>query len=143
MEEAVTKEWKKVDAGLTKDEKRARIDIRYRTAAKKHIIIELKKYNRKVHTEDLSKQIRKYISALTKVLAKVYPEESPAIEAICIVGDRPEPQDRDVENRRMLETIGARYITYDQLITQTRESYSDYLEVNQKLSRIFQLVERI
>jgi hypothetical protein len=143
VEQSVTREWKKIDANLTKEEKAARIDIRYRTAAKKHIIIELKKYDRKVRTEDLSVQIRKYQSALTKVLKKVYPDESPVIEAICIVGDRPEPEDRDSENRRMLEAIGARYITYEQLIRQTRESYSDYLQVNQRLSRILQLVEGI
>ncbi len=143
VEESVTKEWKKVDGGLTKEEKRGRVDIRYRTAAKKHIIIELKKYDRKVRTEDLSVQVRKYKAALTKVLSKVYPDEEPIIEAICIVGERPEPQDRDAENRAILAASGARYITYDQLITQTRESYSDYLKVNEKLSRIFQVVQQI
>ena len=30
-----------------------------------------------------------------------------------------------------------------QLIRQTRESYADYLDKNQKLSRILQLVEKI
>lgn len=44
MEESVTQEFKKVDAGLSDEEKRARIDIRYRTAAGKHIIIEPKRY---------------------------------------------------------------------------------------------------
>ncbi len=43
MEQSVTKEWKKIDAGLTKEEARGRIDIGYRTAAGKHIIIELEK----------------------------------------------------------------------------------------------------
>jgi len=70
MEESVTKEWKKLDAGLTTEEKKGRVDIRYRTAAGKQIIIELKKYDRKVKTEDLSTQIRKYKSALEKCLKK-------------------------------------------------------------------------
>ena len=121
----------------------ARIDIRYRTAAEKHIIIELKKYDRTVQTEDLSAQIRKYKSALSKVLAKVYPGDPLIIEAICIVGDPPEPLDPDKENRRILPASGAGYIPYDQLITQTRESYSDYLKVNEKLSRILRVVERV
>jgi hypothetical protein len=34
----------------------------------------------------------------------------------------------------MLDAIGARYITYEQLIRQTRESYADYLDTNQKHS---------
>lgn len=144
MEESVMKEWKKLDVKLTADEKKGRIDIRYRTAAGKHIIIELKKYDRTVQTEELSIQIRKYQSALRKCLAKAYPDESePTIEAICILGSRPEPADRDKENRGMLREIQARYITYDQLIRQTRESYADYLEKSAKLSRIQKLVERI
>jgi len=143
VEQSVTKEWKKIDAGLTPEEKAARIDIRYRTAAKKHIIIELKKYDRKIRTEELSAQVRKYKSALDKVLRKVYPDEPPIIEAICIVGDRPEPQNFEEENRRILAASGARYITYDQLITQTRQSYRDYLEVNEKMSDILRIVNRI
>jgi hypothetical protein len=144
MEESVTKEWKKLDAALTPDEKKGRIDIRYRTAAGKQIIIELKKYDRKVKTEELSTQIRKYKSALEKCLKKVYPEKDKhIIEAIFILGSRPEPEEKDEENRRMLIAIDARYITYDQLIKQTRESYADYLEKNEKLSRIQRLVEKI
>ena len=40
-------------------------------------------------------------------------------------------------------SVQARYITYDQLIRQTRESYSDYLKKSEKLSRIQQLVDRV
>ncbi|MDH4163621.1 MAG: ATP-binding protein [Nitrospirota bacterium] len=144
MEEAVTKDWKKLDAGLTKEEKRGRIDIRYRTAAGKHIILELKKYDRKVQIEELTAQVRKYMTALEKCLAKAYPDvKRHSIETICILGDRPEPTDYDDNNRRMLEVLGARYITYEQLIRQTRESYADYLDKNQKISRIQQLVNQI
>ena len=144
MEESVTKEWKKVDAGLTIEERRGRVDIRYRTAAGKHIIIELKKYDRPVTTEELLVQVRKYQSALRKCLAKIYPDKpEPTIEAICIIGSRPEPADRDRENRGVLREIQARYITYDQLIRQTRESYADYLETSAKLSKIQKLVEKI
>ncbi len=89
-------------------------------------------------------QIRKYRSALEKCLTKAYPNvKKHIIETICIVGSRPQPEASDEENRKMLEAINARYITYDQLITQTRESYADYLEKNQTLSRILQLVEKI
>lgn len=144
MEQSVTKEWKKLDAKLSTDEKRGRIDIRYRTAAGKHIIIELKKYDRAVKTEELTIQIRKYRSALEKCLDKAYPGGvKHQIEVICVVGNRPEPADADEQNRAMLAALGARYITYDHLIRQTRESYADYLTTNQKLSRILKLVEKI
>ena len=144
MEESVTKEWKKLDAGLTTDEKRGRIDIRYRTAAGKHIIIELKKYDRAVTAEELSTQVRKYQTALRKCLLKAYPgEKEHAIETICLLGSPPLPADQSKMNRELLAASQTRYITYDQLIRQTRESYSDYLETNTKLSRIQKLVERI
>ncbi|NOS81499.1 MAG: ATP-binding protein [Nitrospira sp.] len=144
MEESVTKEWKKLDAGLTTDEKRGRIDIRYRTAAGKHIIIELKKYDRAVTAEELSTQVRKYQTALRKCLLKAYPDEKEhAIETICLLGSPPLPADQNKMNRELLAASQTRYITYDQLIRQTRESYSDYLETNTKLSRIQKLVERI
>src|SRR5579862_3057647 len=68
IEQAVTKEFDGISAGLTDEEKAARIDIRYRTAAGKHIIIELKKYGRKVTIEELLVQVRKYRDALRKCL---------------------------------------------------------------------------
>ncbi|MDD5226607.1 MAG: hypothetical protein PHV97_05440, partial [Candidatus Omnitrophica bacterium] len=145
MEESVMKSWKKLDADLTREEKKGRMDIRYRTAAGKHIIIELKKYDRKVKTEDLVKQIRKYQSALEKCLDKAYPDRigKHLIETICILGDSPQPNEKDKQNRELLKAADARYITYDQLIQQTRDSYADYLERNQKVSRILKLVEKI
>ena len=144
MEEAVTKEWKKLDTRLTANEKRGRVDIRYRTAAGKHIIIELKRYDRKVAAEELSTQVRKYQSALRKCLAKSSPGENESnIESICILGSPPEPADEDKRNRDLLAASQTRYITYDQLIQETRESYADYLKTNEKLSRIQKLVERI
>ena len=143
MEEAVTKEWKKLDAKLTKEEKSGRFDIRYRTAAGKHIVIELKRYERKVEVTDLVKQVRKYQSALRKCLDKVHPGREHAIETICILGHRPEPSDEDRRNREMLRTVDARYITYDQLIQETRDSYRDYLDNHKQISRIQKLIESL
>jgi hypothetical protein len=143
-EQSVTREWKKLDAKLTQAEKRGRVDIRYRTAAGKHIIIELKKYDREIRTEDLIIQVRKYQDALRKCLEKDTPDDpNLLIETICIVGSKPQPAYDDKRNRELLASVQARYITYDQLIRQTRDSYSDYLKKSEKLSRIQQLVDRV
>ncbi len=48
IEEAVTKEFGRINARLSEEEKKGRIDIRYQTAAGKHVIVELKKYDRSV-----------------------------------------------------------------------------------------------
>ena len=143
MEESVTKEWKGLDANLTDDEKAARLDIRYRTAAGKHIIVELKKYNRKVTATELVDQLRKYRRALEKCLKKAQPGGLHIIECICIVGSPPDPQDDDLANRKLLDAIGARYITCDELIQQTRNSYRDYLEKEKEISRIQQVIENL
>src|SRR5262249_264131 len=46
MEVMVGKAFKEVDADLTDEQKKARLDIKYRTAAGKNIVIELKRYDR-------------------------------------------------------------------------------------------------
>ena len=48
IEEQVAKEFEQLDTKLTPEEKKGRVDIRYRTAASKNIIIELKKVRREI-----------------------------------------------------------------------------------------------
>lgn len=65
------------------------------------------------------------------------------IEIICILGSPPQPQDEDDENRKQLAIVNTRYITYDELIQQTRDSYRDYIDGQKKLSRIQELINSI
>ena len=142
MEESVNKEFAKVSAKLTPEEKKGRIDIRYRTAAGKHIIIELKKYDKSIDVFSLSKQIQKYISALEKCLEKKYPGETHHIEAICVLGSQPTgAKPKAIEDT--LKAIQARYITYDQLIQGALENYKDYLDKEKKISELTSLIEKI
>jgi hypothetical protein len=143
MEETVMKEIKALNVDLTTEQKKGRLDIRYRTAAGRHIIIELKRYKRVVEINDLLKQVRKYRTTLTKVLAAKLPGQQHYIEIICILGSPPQPQDEDETNRKELAVVNTRYITYDELIQQTRDSYRDYIDGQQKLSRIQELINSI
>lgn len=143
IERTVMAQFKAIEAKLKPEEKKARIDIRYRTAAGKHIIIELKRYSASVTATGLIDQVRKYRSALEKCLNYTYPGEPHQVEVICILGAPPQPMESDQENRDMLAVNKTRYITYDQLIRQTRDSYRDYLEAQQKIRRIEELVESI
>jgi DNA mismatch repair ATPase MutL len=143
MEQSVMQEFKKVDAGLTREQKMGRLDIRYRTAAGKHIVIELKKYKRKIEITELLKQVRKYRTALIKCLKTKLPHDQHVVEIICVLGAPPEPQDEEEENRKQLAVVNARYITYDELIHQTRDSYRDYIQKQSQLSRIQELVNSI
>jgi hypothetical protein len=141
MEVEVGKEWKKIDAKLSREEKKARLDIKYRTAAGKHIVIELKRYSVAVSTAKLYDQLAKYVNALEKVVKKAYPDETPSIEAIAILGSDPTP--RADQAREALKAIHGRYILYDQLIRQTRESYRDYLDASKEISRIREIIGRL
>ncbi len=143
IEEAVKKEFDDVAKSLTEEERQGRIDIRYKTAAGKHIIVELKKYDRKVDVLDLSKQIRKYRSALIKCLAEKFPEESTIVEVICILGSPPLPHDSVDENARVLKEYNARFVTYDTLIKEALDSYEEYLEREKKISELIEIIESI
>ena len=141
IEESVTKEFDRINANLTPEEQSGRVDIRYRTAAGKHIIIELKKYDRKVTAFELAEQIGKYRSAMLKCLRTQFGVHEPNMEAICIVGPIPEPQDQPVVVQRLLDAVDARYITYDTLIQQTLESYEEYLAKEKEVSELVGLIE--
>lgn len=143
IEEAVTTEFEDLEDRLTEEEKRGRLDIRYRTAAGKHIIVELKKYDRKVNVHDLSKQLGKYRDALEKVLKQRLPNESHDIEIISIMGSPPTPLDKAQRNRRILREMGARTITYDELIRDNRDRYKEYLEKHREMSDLVEQADRI
>lgn len=139
MEETFKKEFNKVH--LSAEEKRARVDIRYKTAAGKHIIIELKKYDVVVKASALIEQVQKYKTALMKCLKTVYINQTPPFEIICILGATPTPEDDDESNQKALAVHNARYITYDNLIKNTLESYDSYLQKEKEAQRIRTIVK--
>lgn len=147
MEQSVRTAWNKTDKKIPKKkrDKTGRLDIRYRTAAGKHIIIELKRYDRKLSATELVDQISKYRRDLEACLKNQDPEMAAraVIEIICILGHPPKPIDEDKRNRSILAAVDARYITYDQLIQQTRDSYADYLNKEEKISRIQKIIDSL
>ncbi len=140
MEETFKKEFKAVK--FTEEEKKARIDIRYKTAAGKHIIIELKKYDAKVSISVLSRQVQKYKLILQRCLRKVFLNtQQPPFEIICVLGSCPTPQEDDEANRRSLGVHNARYVTYDSLINDAMEGYKSYLDKEKEVERIRTLIK--
>ncbi len=141
IEESVTKEFKKVTDKLSAEEKKGRIDIRYRTAAGTNVIVELKKYDRSVTLGQLQDQVQKYRNALGKVLEK-FPDEPQDIEVVVIIG-KPVTNATIEEVNRSLGAINTRVIYYDQLIQQTQESYSEYLEASESLSKLATILKEL
>lgn len=129
-------------ANLTDEEKKGRFDIKYRTTSGKHIIIELKRYARKVTIDELIAQVRKYKNTLLKCLNQEYPNHSHNYEIICVLGSPPTGDTQDVA-RQQLSTLNARYITYDELIHESLDSYKEYLSKQKELSRITDIINKI
>lgn len=142
IEQTVRKEFEKIDASLTPEQQAGRIDIRYRTAAGKNIIIELKRYSVVVRTGDLVDQIGKYRAALQTCLEQKFPEEPQEIECIAVLGTPPTDL-KPEEVTRTLAGFNARIVTYDTLIANALRSYEDYLERHREVSRLANLIERL
>ena len=129
MEKRVGTLFREVEAGLSEEEKNARLDIKYRKTAGKHVIIELKRPDRTVSVYELGRQIEKYRSGLMKVLEAVGKPHEP-FEFVCLMG-RPPSEWSNPGGRTLVEDTlkvqNARYVSYDELLESSYQAYSDYL----------------
>ena len=145
MEQSVTRMFQDVDKTLTQDERASRIDIKYTTAQGKHVIVELKRANRLLSTSDVHRQLNKYRIAFQKV-ARQHEEQPKPIELVCIVGrelqEWADPGERDV-TARTLAQVGARVVTYQQLIADSEANYKEFVERNADAGRISELIREI
>lgn len=132
---------------LSKKEKNARIDIGYRTATGKHVIIELKRASVAVPLDDLTKQIRKYRDGARKILEKTDFKGWP-IEIICLVG-KPPPEWKDASGTgpqgviESLKAVDARILFYDELLSSAQKAYADYLDQHVKVDKLWDVFEAI
>ena len=137
MEKTVKTAIKEVDKGLVEAERRARLDIKYTTVAGKHVIIELKRPSRRIATDSIESQLRKYWRALRKAL------DSNELEFVCVLGKMPVEWGDSSEAeraRRDLESINARIVTYTELIDRAQKAYAAYTENKNRISGIHDLV---
>ena len=129
MEKRVGTLFREVDAGLSEEEKNARLDIKYRKTAGKHVIIELKRPDRSVSVYELGRQIEKYRSGLMKVLEAVGKPHEP-FEFVCLMGRPPSEWSNPGGQTLVEDTLkvqNARYVSYDELLESSYQAYSDYL----------------
>lgn len=143
MEQRVTNEFSAVTKSLTREEQKGRFDIKYRTYAGKHIIVELKRYNPtyKITTEKLAAQVEKYTGAMKKVLKGLGRDNEP-IETICIIGRPLQGESRDRTNEK-LRAYNARVYFYDELINDALESYGEYLKREEEVGKLKKILEKI
>ena len=128
---------------LTEQERHARIDIGYRTAAGAHVIIELKRASVRPSLYPLMAQITKYRDGVAKLVHQTGYGHWP-IEVICLMGRRPPEYDDNPERtRHLLAAIPARVVLYDELLGNSRRAYAEYLEEHKKIDRLSGIFDAI
>lgn len=138
---------KENSGALKGEEKKARIDIGYRTTGGKHVIVELKRASIAVPLDDLTKQIRKYRDGAKRILEKTSFKDWP-IEIICLVG-KPPPEWNDASGTGRkgvtdsLKAVDARLVFYDELLTNAERAYGDYLAAHIKRDKLWEVFKSI
>lgn len=145
VEQAFKTQFETIDAGLTPEELDARLDIRYKKASNKHLIIELKKGDRVVKTQELFAQVQKYFSATKKVMS-TFAQAEP-FEIIVLLGCHLDGKNynKDVYNatKEALKAYNCRIMYYNELLRNAQNLYSDFLEKNQNLSTLSNIISEL
>lgn len=144
IEQGLRKEFKEFALGLSEKESKGRVDIRYRTNAGQHIIVELKRAGRTLGVTELAEQGNKYANALGKILRRQYGADyNPNISIVFILGKEVKEFDQPDYVNRVLEAAGARVTYYDQLIQSAEAAYSAYLKSTEKVDALENLLKKL
>lgn len=145
METNVAREFENIDAGLTAEEKRGRVDLKYRHATGMHVIIELKRPERVMSVTEITQQGLKYRTALERFLASVGRSNEP-IEVVFVLG-KPLRESQDPNFQRLydgqMNSVGGRCVYFNQLVDSALRSYAEYLEKSKELDEVEQVVNAI
>ena len=122
-----------------------RTDIRYRIAQREHVIIELKRFERRLPKTEIEEQVKKYKKAVEQEIKMTNTKDLP-VTAICIVGKLPTGWDNQV-TRKLDEDSLAHYniriMTYQEMIDNADSVYSEFLKAYKKISNLAELIEKI
>ncbi|HAX5069945.1 TPA: hypothetical protein JZG34_004489 [Escherichia coli] len=144
MESRVNQEWDRIDAGLSEEEKKGRMDIKYRSSAGKHIIIELKRASVLTSVANLVIQGNKYRQAVIKCAKAVDPASTPSIDVIFVLGREPSDYALDPSYTNLqLQSVNGRIVYYDGLINSAQSSYREYTERQATVARIAEIVKKL
>ena len=147
MESSINQWLKESTARLSEEERRARIDIGYRTASGQHVIIELKRKSASISIGRLIDQIGVYREGLVNKLSEMDQQSSKLpIDIVCVVGKAPRgwhtPDGRE-RIQKSLSGYGARLVLYDEILTNARRVYSEYLETQKNVDPLWRIFKEI
>lgn len=134
------------EVGLTEEEEKSRLDIRFKNFAGKTVIVELKRYDRVVSLGEIVNQVGKYKNGIEKILRKQNPGVTPYFEIIVLIGQFIKDYDSVAGQetvKNTLEPFNARVVYYDGLISDARNAYSAYFSQKDKLNPILDIFSEI
>ncbi|MBV7542838.1 ATP-binding protein [Acidovorax sp. sic0104] len=143
MEQTLKKEYREFASDLTDEQSKGRVDIRYRTNAQQHILVELKRAKRVLSIWELAEQGSKYRDTLEKCLRlQNGVDYTPNISVVFVVGR--EITGGDAERvAKTLATFNGRVVYYEQLIQSARSAYSLFLDSSDKANSIDNLLKTL
>lgn len=141
MEKRFADKLKSEKLGFDNNEKLSRYDIKYLTVSGKDLLVELKKGQKQISYEELSKQVRKYHKIMKALAYNDNPEQTPNFEIIVLLGVLPSGFGK--EEIEALKPFNARVMTYNYLIKHAEVSYKEYLDAQQKVAKIQQIIDSL
>ncbi|MEH0585621.1 ATP-binding protein [Streptomyces sp. B21-106] len=144
MEERVGKSFAAVEQNLTEEEKKSRIDIRYKRVTGANVIVELKRYDVIVDTSKLIQQVDKYRNALFKYLEDA--NVSGPVEAVCVVGKDLSDWSSSRAKQESVEAFkakGIRVVKYDELLKDAQSAYGEYLSRSSDVGKIRAILDSL
>ena len=145
IEKILKRDYKEFNPMLSQEESKGRVDIRYRTNAGQHIIVELKRAKRRLHVSELVDQGNKYRTALRKCLV-AEGNKDPFITIIFVIGTALYEEDDaggDEMIQKTLSGIHGHVRHYETLIHGARESYTEYLKGSAKVDHIDAILRKL
>jgi hypothetical protein len=145
IEQILKKDYKEFKPNLSDKESKGRVDIRYRTNAGEHIIVELKRASRRLSLGELVEQGNKYRSALHKCLVSQGIDD-PHISIVFVVGqplfDEDDPRGRqNVKNA--LAALNFRAVHYETLLKSAEAQYFEFLKQSAKADHLDKILRKL
>ena len=145
VETTVKKYLNEAASSLPRKQRDARFDLVYRRSSTRHVVVELKRYGRKVSVGELVDQISKYSDALVKGLTRAkQPASQP--EIVCLIGPDQDFLTTEADRQLAENTLKAsngRIMTYDEMIDNALRAYSDFLLAEEKKNALVALLQKI
>ena len=130
---------------LTEKERLGRVDICYRTIAGKHVLVELKRAERRMGSLTLVRQGTKYVDKVKKI-AISQGEKHPIVEVVFVLGNPLAEEKNDPDRlRHLMESIspGSRVTYYETLIKTAGKAYGEFVKKRDKFATVQKIVDQI